>query len=328
MSSQIKPEQIKVLGLAVVGLVVLGATGWLGWSHLQGALGEAQAFVERKSVPKVASAFGHPGGAEKIRQETKELKALHESARQQLDQTVRTWQESWRETSGDGADWSTDPGRWKDKLIETRSFFLQQSRNSEREARVVFPDDFYLSLGEFQQKSPSAEEVPDLARQLSVARRLIEILVQAKREAKEAYPTPCVFRILERLDPAEQKEVPGKPPPRTPPPKSPLVRLSFRMQIEASPEVLFAFVRGLKKDPWLFVIQDLLVQNEQTQFPSRSEIRKKFESPKDSGEEAGRSVNRPKLLEVLAGKEKIQATLRIESIGWAPGSAPQPPPGP
>lgn len=319
---------MKVLGLAVGALVVVGGAGWLGWSNLQEALGEAQAFVERKSVPKVAAAIRFPEGASKILQETKELKALHESARLRLEQTVRTWQDSWKEASGDGADWSTDPGRWKDKLIETRSFFLQQSRESEGDARVIFPDDFYLSLGEFQQKSPSAEEVPNLARQLSVARRLIEILVQAKREAKEAYPTPCVFRLLERLDQADKAEPPGKSPARPPPPKPSLSRMGFRMQIEASPEVLFAFVRGLEKDPWLFVIQDLLVQNEQTQFPSRSEIRKKFESPKAAGDETGRSATQPKLLEVLAGKEKIQATFRIEFISWPPPLPPQAPPRP
>lgn len=326
MNPQIKPDQLKSLGLALAGCVVFGAVGWFGWSALQEALGEAQALADRKSVPRVAAAVGHPGGAAKILQETKELANLNQTARQRLETTVRTWQDSWRETSGEGADWSTDPGKWKDKLIETRSAFLQQSRESKGDVRVGFPDDFYLSLGQFQQKSPTSEEVPDLARQLAVARRLVEILILAKRDAKEAYPTPCRFRTLERIDSTPEKEVGLKPPSGRPtPPQSSLARMTFRLQIDSSPEVLFEFVRGLEKDPWLFLIQDLVVQNEQIQFPSRSEIRKKFESQTQANPEAGSAAVRPKLLEVLAGKEKVQSTLQIESIGWPPPVSPPAP---
>ncbi len=326
MNPQIKPDQLKGLGLAVAGCVVFGGVGWFGWSALQEALGEAQAFAERKSVPRVAAAVGHPGGAAKIFQETKELANLNQTARQRLEATVRTWQDSWREASGEGADWSTDPGKWKDKLIETRSTFLQQSRESKGDVRVGFPNDFYLSLGQFQQKSPTAAEVPDLARQLGVARRLIEILIMAKRDAKEAYPTPCLFRTLERIDSAPEQEAGLKPPPgRPPPPKSSLARMTFRLQIDSSPEVLFEFVRGLEKDPWLFLIQDLAVENEQTQFPSRSEIRKKFDSQTQANPEAGVAAVRPKLLEVLSGKEKVQSTLQIEFIGWPPPVSPPAP---
>lgn len=305
--------------MAMAGCVVFGGVGWFGWSTLQEALAEAQAFADRKSVPRVAAAVGHPGGVAKILQETKELAKLNQTARQRLEATVRSWQDSWRETSGDGADWSTDPGKWKDKLIETRSFFLQQSRESKEDIRMELPDDFYLSLGQFQQKSPTAEEVPDLARQLMVARRLTEILVLARRDAKEAYPTPCLFRTLEHIDSAPEKEVGLKAPPgRTPPPNSSLARMTFRLQIESSPEVLFEFVRDLEKDAWLFLIRDLVVQNEQIQFPSRSEIRKKFESQIQANPEAGSTAVRSKLLEVLAGKEKVQSTLQIEFIGWPP----------
>ncbi len=326
MSTQIKPEQLKSLGLAVAGCVVFGGVGWFGWSALQEALGEAQAFADRKSVPRVAAAVGHPGGAAKILQETKELANLNQTARQRLEATVRTWQDGWRETSGEGADWSTDPGKWKDKLIETRSAFLQQSRESKGDVRVGFPDDFYLSLGQFQQKSPTSEEVPDLARQLMIARRLVEILILAKQNAEEAYPTPCLFRSLERIDSAPEKKVGLKPPPGRPtPPKASLARMTFLLQIDSSPEVLFEFVRGLENDPWLFLIQDLVVQNEQIQFPSRSEIRKKFESLTQANPEAGSAAVRPKLLEVLAGKEKVQSTLQIESIGWPPPVSPTDP---
>lgn len=329
MNPQIKPDQVKSLGLAVAGCAVFGGVGWFGWSSLQEALGEAQTFMERKSVPRVAAAVSHPGGVANIRQETKELANLSQSARQRLEAIVRTWQDSWRETSGDGADWSTDPGKWKDKLIETRSFFLQQSRESKGDIRVDYSEDFYLGLGQFQQKSPASEEVPDLARQLVVARRLIEILVRARQEAKEAYPTPCLFRSLERIEPASEKEASPKPPPgRPPPPKSSLARMTFRLQIESSPEVLFEFVHGLENDTWLLLIRDLLVQNEQIQFPSRSEIREKFESPGQANPEAGSAAVRSKLLEVLAGKEKIQSTFQIEYIGWPPTLPPPASPRP
>lgn len=301
----------------MAAVAVLGAAGWWGWSSLQQALADAQGVFDRKSVPPVSAALGHPGGAAKIVQETQELAKLREAARQRLEKTVHTWQESWREASGEGADWSKDPGKWKDRLIQTRSLLFQRSRESEGGERVSLPDDFYLSLGDFRQKSPSPEEVPALARQLSVAQRLVEILIQARKESKEAYPTPCVLRLLERTGPDAKETALPPEPGSSAKGKSALPNLTFRLRIDSSPEVLFGLVQGLAKDPWLFLVRDLLLENEQKEFPSRNEIRKKFEG-KEAG--AGRPDGGPssaKLLEVLAGKEKIQSTLIIEYVGWA-----------
>jgi len=329
MNSSLTKDQLKLLGMVLAGCVFFAAAAWFGWSNLQEALAEAQGVLDRKSVPNVALAMSHPGGVGKIQQETRELAKLNEAVRQQLEKSVQSWQQGWRETSGEGADWSTDPGRWKDKLIETRSFFMQQSREAKGDIRVNLPEEFYLSLGEFRQKSPAPNEVPDLARQLTVARRLVEILVQAKQKTREAYPTPCVLMSLERADAKTNAVVAAPvPPPPAPPEKFPLSRMTFQMQVASSPEVLFELVRGLTQDPWLFVVQDLSVKNEQSQFPSRSEIRKKFEA-KDSAEGKESKVNSsPKLLEVLAGKEKVQSNLTIEFVGWpgdpAKETSPQP----
>lgn len=323
VNSSLTKDQLKALGLALAACAFFGVAAWFGWSSLQQALGEAQAVFDRKSAPNVSLAIGHAGGVAKVHQETKELARLNEAARQRLEKTVHTWQQGWRDVSGDGVDWSTDPGKWKDKLIETRSFFMQQSREAKGDIRVNLPEEFYLSLGEFRQKSPSPDAVADLARQLAVARRLVEILVQARSRAKEAYPTPCVLVSLERTDSKTNAVVST---PATPPASSEkfsLPRMTFQMQVDSSPEVLFALMRGLADDPWLFLVQDLLVKNELNQFPSRSEIRKKFEA-KDQPQGKEAKASSPKLLEVLAGKEKVQSTLVIEYVGWPsdPGKEP------
>ena len=204
-----------------------------------------------------------------------------------------------------------------DKLIETRSFFMQQSREAKGDIRVNLPEDFYLSLEEFRQKSPAPDEVADLARQLAVGRRLVEILVQARAKAKEAYPTPCTLVSLVRTDAKTNGVVSAPVTPAASAEKFSLPRMTFQMQVASSPEVLFKLVRGLAEDPWLFLVQDLLVKNELSQFPSRSEIRKKFEA-KDQPQGKEGKVSTPKLLEVLAGKEKVQSTLLIEYVGWPP----------
>jgi hypothetical protein len=159
-----------------------------------------------------------------------------------------------------------------------------------------------------------------------VAERLVEILMEAKGAAIEKYPTECILQGLE--GPVVKEEEVAKP--EAGKPKGGMAdggavaRESYRLQMECSPEVFYGFVGRLSRDPWLFVVVDLSLENELKEFPKRSEVAKKFEGEKSpSGTEgsANPQAVMPLLL-VLAGKERLRVVMKIDFMGWK-----IPPPG-
>jgi hypothetical protein len=231
--------------------------------------------------------------------------------------------------SGQGQDWSTDPNKWKDRLIAVNDQLRKNSGKKGSNSKVILADDFYLGLQEYKQRSPTASQVPNLALQLSVAEKLVEILMEAKGMAKEAFPTQCILQSLEGPVVRELEVVK----PEAGEAKAGgvdgggMVRESYRLQMECSPEVFYGFLGRLSQDPWLFVVMDLSLENEQKEFLKRSEVAKKFEVEKGepaaegeaSNEGARGSVNpQPAmpLLLVLAGKERLKVVMKIDFIGW------------
>jgi len=184
-------------------------------------------------------------------------------------------------------------------------------------------------LQEYKQKSPTASQIPNLALHLSVAEKLVEILMEAKGAAKEAYPTQCILQGLE--GPAVKEVEVAKP--EAGKAKAggvdggAVVRESYRLQMECSPEVLYGFVGRLSQDPWLFVVMDLSLENKQKEFLKRSEVANKFEGEKSTPAveggtptEGARGSANPQavmpLLLVLAGKEQLRVMMKIDFMGW------------
>jgi len=99
----------------------------------------------------------------------------------------------------------------------------------------------------------------------------------------------------------------------------------------------------LARDPWLFIVSDLNLENDLKDFPKRSEVAKKFADANKPTEGAGvvtegagappeevrggaNPPSRPPLLMVLAGKERLKVLLRVDFVGWkaaAPGKQPE-----
>ena len=117
-----------------------------------------------------------------------------------------------------------------------------------------------------------------------------------------------------------------------------VVREKYTIKMECSPEVLYGFMQRLAKDPWLFIVMDLNLENDLKDFPKRSEVAKKFavDPKKESGSGAAEqegveaegargganAPTQPPLLMVLAGKERLKVVLRVDYVGWrapAPG---------
>ena len=335
MKGKLTKPQMIALGVGV-GVLLLGLV--LGFFGL-GALGEtqtqAQSLADRKLKPEVAAVLVRPGGAGAARKEAVELGKITEQLGKDEEKVVESWREGWVKASGEGQTWATDPNQWKDRLIAVNDQLRKKAGKKGDNGKVILVDDFYLGLQEYKSKSPAAGQIPSLALHLSVAEKLVEILMETKGKAKEAYPTQCILQGLE--GPAVKEEEVAKP--EASKQKAGMadgggvVRESYRLQMECSPEVFYGFVGRLSRDPWLFVVMDLNLENEQKEFLKRSEVAKKLEGEKSpSGTEAGaptdgaRGSANPQaptpLLLVLAGKERLRVMMKIDFMGWK-----IPPPG-
>ena len=308
--------------LAVVGgaVVVLGAGGvaWFGLNGLGEKQAEAQALTERMGNPALGALLKDPAGPGRANRDAVELQKLAQELRDK-DALARQWAQANLELAGEGKDWAKDPGKWKDRLITVQSELQKEAKSG----RLDLAPDFYLGLDGFRQKSPTADEVPELALHLSVAERLVRRLLEA-RQIKEQYPTVCEFRTLAGPGSAPEKGVQEKPPappgpgarPGAPAPEA--ERKNFRLEIRSSPEVLYEYVRLLAVDPALFIITDLRLANAKQTFPLRSEIAKKFFEEAAPAEQAASTDKKEdkRLLEILAGEESLDATLEIDFVAW------------
>ena len=328
MKGKLTKPQMVALG-AGVGVLLLGLVlGFLGLGALGETQTQAQALADRKLKPEVAAVLARPGGPGAARKEVVELGKIAEDLAKEEDKVVGSWREGLIEASGQGQDWSTDPNKWKDKLIDVDKLLRKEAGKKGDNGKVILADDFYLGLQEYKQKSPTADQIPSLALHLSVAKKLVEILMEAKGAAIEKYPTQCILQGLEGPVVKEEEAKPqGGKPKADGADGGGVVRESYRLQIECSPEVLYRFVGRLSQDPWLFMVMDLSLENEQKEFLKRSEVAKKFEGEKSpsategaSAPEGARGSENPQsampLLLVLAGKERLRVVMKIDFIGW------------
>lgn len=282
MKQELNRNQLFLVAGGVVVLVVAGVLAWLGLGGLGEKQAEAQALAERMGNPGLAALLSDPGGASRGMKDAAEIQKLEKSLWGQ-NPNMERWAKATGELAGEGMDWSKDPGKWKDQLIKVQSD-LQKAAQKEK---VGISPDFYLGLDGFRQKSPTSEEVPELALHLSVAERLVRLLMEA-RKVKEQYPTVCEFRALS--GPGTTKEQGGGGP--VPAPVAPVgkpgagsgeaERKKFRMEIRASPEVFYEYVRLLANNDALLILTNLSLTNEKQAFPLRSEVARKFSEPNPS----------------------------------------------
>ena len=324
--------------------IVAVVAGWLGWGSWGETQSQAQSLSERKLKPELASILSRVGGAGAARKEAGEIAKMAEELGKTEEGLVQSWRQGYIEASGDGQGWSQDANQWKDQLIGANDRLRKQSGKKGDNSRVILADDFYLGLQEFKQQNPPAGQVPALARQLSVSEKLVGLLMEAKKSAQEGYPTLCVLQSMEgpTLPPVDGSKS-GIEKTKAGVQAGGFLRESYTMQLECSPEVLYGFIQRLARDPWLFIVSDLNLENDLKEFPKRSEVAKKFadasKPPEGTGvgaESAGAPPEgarggdnppvRPSLLMVLAGKERLKVLIRVDFVGWktaAPGKQPE-----
>jgi len=334
MKSKLTQPQMILAGAGGGLLLVAVIAGYFGWSSLGEVQGQAQALAERKVKPELAAILTRPGGAGAARKEAGEIAKLEEELTEGEEGLVGSWREGYVQASGEGQGWSQDPNQWKDRLIASYDRLKKQSGKKGDNGRVILADDFYLGLQDYKQQNPPVERVPDLARQLSVSEKLVELLMDSKKLAKEAYPTQCVMQSIVGPAPSESDAAKmGSDKSKQGVNSISYFRDGYTLQFECSPEVLYGFVQRVVADPWLFVVVNLNLENDMKEFPKRSEIARNFSDGKNSGVGSlgakgnvesgvdgavgtGDASSHSPLLMVLAGKERLKVVVRIEFIGW------------
>ena len=313
MKGQIQRPQI--VG-GILGLLIFSGAGflaWVGFTTLQKSQDQLATLSEKVSKPELAAILVQEDGVNATLREAQKLGQGQKKFRGELEKTIGNWRKGFFEASGSGQPWSQNPGQWKDELVRINAEIARTSRETEEDRKVRLAEDFYLGLEEFRQRSPQSSELPLLALRLKVAERLTQTLFHAKEKAQEQYPTVC---LLQKIAFVAREEKPGVPQASrgSAAGGEAIQRIPFEIQFRSSPEVLYAYVDLLRRDGWLFVVQDLRIQNELEQFPPRSEIRNRYEAqkkpanPKDAQEQD--------LILVLAGKESLLVDLRVEFVAW------------
>lgn len=294
------------------GLFLLIAAAFLGWQGLEN-MGEkqrrCQELTDQLGNEALAAILMDPEGVQKSRKAAKEIKDLKEKLERETGQLRQSWEQSAQIASASDQDWAKDPGKWKDRLIQIQSDMQREAK----QVNLKVAPDFYLGFEAYRQKSPSPEEVPSLALELSLAKQLVGHLIDARQRAKEQFPTTCELRVLNL--PGTDKESPlSQPGKEGKNVAAGLSRKVFRLEMESSPEVLYILVQNLMRDSGLWIIRDLSISNPKQGFPSRSEISQKFATSKESSEKDGLSPG--KLLEILAGGESLAVQLGVEFVVW------------
>ena len=317
--NELDRNKLVTAGLGGVAILAAGGLAWLALAGLGEKNRETQALAERMGNPALAALLADSGGVNRALREAAEIQKLTKDLQDQ-NLVALGWAQATHKLTGEGEEWARDPGKWKDRLITVQN----QLQKDAREQKVQLSPDFYLGLDEFRQISPTFEQVPELALHLTVAEHLLRLLMKARTVA-EQYPTLCEFRSIAGPGTLLEKEGSkgASPDPsagsKTNSPSLARQRRNFRMEIRASPEVLYEYVRLISTDQALLILTDLSVKNEKQDFPQRSEIAKRFReeiSSATTGATANGKKKGKKLLEILAGEESLSATIQVSFVAW------------
>lgn len=303
-------------------LLLCGLFAWWGIGYLAEESNLAEELMSRRGKSEIAEILGRPGGVGETKKEITLLDQLNKSIELRESAILGPWREASSEARGEGKEWSKDPNRWKDELVKSNDEILKKTGKAESTKRVALAPDFYLGLEEFKQKSPRENQVPDLALQLSVSKRLVDLLIQSKERTLEGYPTPCL--ILKLQGPSGTQGESGEIKPKEKPSgKTSLQRSRYNLQIVCSPEVLFEYTSALSKDKYFFILNLVDLVNERDSFLKRSELAGKFTVPgletkaaPAAGVEGEKPAPAP-LLQVLAGDESLKVNLEVDFICWS-----------
>ena len=130
-----------------LGLVLLGGVlGWVSYTDWSTLRLSAEELFQRKQ----GSVLALPGGMEKLNREISLLQKSHADLAKELQDLTQPGYEAWAV----GQPWASDPGQWKDRLIEVTTRCERQAARRGRATRLFFPKIFTLDSRIIAKKAP------------------------------------------------------------------------------------------------------------------------------------------------------------------------------
>lgn len=319
MKLALQKNQVLALCIAGVGLMAGLVWAWCGIGLLVEKTELAQQLAERRGKSEVANLLDRPGGISEAKKEIAEFEKFYSQLSKDDESLLGPWRQASQEAAGFGKNWAKDPNQWKDMLVSYNDEIAKKAGKIGDRKKVVLSGNFYLGLERFKQLSPTEDMIPALAVQMSVSKRLVDLLFSVKEKTHEGYPTTCtLIKLQGPLGQGEERPLEAKAQEKSGE-KGIWQRDSYTIELECSPEVLYAYMSALVKDTWLFLPVNLNIENERSTFPKRSQLAEQF-APANTEASAFAEPRKegspvaPPLLLVLVGKEKVRANLQVDFI--------------
>ena len=178
-------------------------------------------------------------------------------------------------------------------------------------SEATLPPSFYLGLDEYENKPPLPDQVPALAKQLSVLSWLASTLVAGKgtiiAEFARAQPPPA------KKEESSTRRLASNPQPSSAVSETVCgIRLTFRSSQTAFREL----VNSISSAPYFLVIQSLQIQNSSTEPPRRTEVQP--QTPDRAAE-----TNSIQRLPIIVGRESLNISMKLGALEFPdaqPGS--------
>jgi len=306
---------VSIIALVVIGL--LGGGAWF-WSAqlLSSKINEKAAIQGQLMALEKKGIFPSAQNKKTLDEQAKELATLSEGMEPSIQQRMALFKDV-RTVDDAGLMKGLGPDEWK-KLFEEKRNAL---RKMAEDKKVKIPDDFNFGFSSYVLAAPRLEHTLDLGVQLMAVQEFSKALIQsgaqelllvrrAMVENKEAESRSTTSRTSSSgNEEAVEARVVTEP--------NGVYRvIPFEIVFKASPQSLVTLLNTLGSSPFLFVTKNLVLENEKTTVPKRSEVMDAASAEATtSGAEAKPTT---KVLIPVVGQELVTVRLRIDLIDFLP----------
>jgi len=290
-------------GFIVISAVVIGGLGYYAFTNYS-TYTELQAAYDTEVQKLHALQNRTPFPNEENLKQVVDSQKAYEAAVQELRKSL---QELELPLNPD-----VSPQQFQDELRKA----VSSAQAKAAEAGMRLPEDFYLGFNNYSSGLPRPEAVPHLARELRAIEAIFAGLVEAGVESLDQFVrTPLEIEGESRSRPGGGGSGGGGAKPLT----KDLLDLTFTAE---QGRVRLA-VNSLLNSPQFAIIRAIRIQNSSPQGALK-EVGT-AETPGASAPEgvsSAPSASSPKALNMVFGREKITAQLRVELVNFEPLSSP------
>lgn len=311
---------VVVISLIVIGLVGGGLWYWFS-QQLNTLLEEKVSLQEQLQGVEKKGIFPSTVNKKKLEDQAKELLILSDKVhpdilkRIELFSSVRTIDPKNGEMSG------LTPDRWKG-LFETQR---NELRKQAEDKKITLPEDFNFSFNSYVLAAPRQENTLDLGVQLVAINEISKILINASVNQVLGFKRVMV----------EQKDSEAGRPPSTPTTRGSTVKeeslaasvevaaegtyrtIPFEITFRSSAQSLTQVLNALSKSQFLFVTKYVVIENDKSAVPRKSEFIQASQSGSGAAESPDNKVKKKVLIPVV-GQELMITRMRVDLIDFLP----------